>query len=323
MLIKTGAVLLIGFLSILSFGVFAQSPSFTKGPGEITNKGLYQCKSSFGWSRGRVSAVGKITSEDGKEWIVPAETHFLTARKAPDLHNVCTGTTPGSLAEVDRSRIPVFDAGGLEEFVAYIFADNYFELFVNGKLIAVDPVPFSPFNSSVVRFKAKRPVTVAFKLVDSEENLGVGTESSWGSDHHPGDGGLVAHFKDKSGKTVLLTDDSWRAQTFYTAPLKDRSCLKVIGNRRDSSACDTEAADDGTQISGAHWAIPMNWMKAEFDDSNWPNAVTFTNQTVGVGNKRSYTSFTDVFDTPGADALFIWSSNLILDNLVLFRKVLE
>lgn len=39
--------------------------------------------------------------------------------------------------------------------------------------------------------------------------------------------------------------------------------------------------------------------------------------------KPSYTNFTEVFDAPGADARFIWSSNLVLDNLVLLRKTID
>jgi hypothetical protein len=34
-------------------------------------------------------------------------------------------------------------------------------------------------------------------------------------------------------------------------------------------------------------------------------------------------NFTDIFDDPKADADFIWSSNLILDNLVLLRQTVE
>ena len=64
-------------------------------------------------------------------------------------------------------------------------------------------------------------------------------------------------------------------------------------------------------------------MKADFGDSGWPAAKTFTNDTVGVDNKRSYTNFKDIFDTNGADAEFIWSSNLVLDNLVLLRKTVK
>lgn len=256
-------------------------------------------------------------------WTVPAETSFKTAAKAADLYNECAGSTPASVSGVDMSAVPVLDAGGREEFVAYIFADNYFELYVNGKLLAVDAVPFTPFNSSVVRFKADRPVTIAMKLVDWEENLGLGSERGRGNAFQPGDGGMVMHIKDAAGKTVALTDNSWRAQTFYTGPLKDRSCLKVVGQIRDSAACDVSGSSDGTTYSGAHWSLPDNWAAPGFDDSAWPMATTYTNETVGVDNKSAYMNFTGIFDTPGADAQFIWSSNLILDNLVIVRKTIR
>ena len=314
----------IAVVSLLTVGSYAQAqePIFTTGPADVTHPGLLDCTPSGGRAP-RISAVGKIASDDGQTWTVPAKTQFQTAPKASDLYNECNGVKPGGMADVDLSAIPVLDAGGSEEFTAYLFADNYFELYVNGRLLAVDPVPFVPFNSNIVRFKADRPVTLAIKMVDWEENLGLGSESSGGSPFHAGDGGLVAHIKDAAGKTVLLTDNDWRAQTFYVAPLKDRSCLKVEGPVRDSSACDTSDAADGLNFSAVHWPIPAEWMTVDFDDSTWPHAATFTNETVGVSNKPAYTNFADIFDAQGADAEFIWSSNLILDNVVLLRRTID
>jgi hypothetical protein len=52
-------------------------------------------------------------------------------------------------------------------------------------------------------------------------------------------------------------------------------------------------------------------------------ATTYTNDTVGVHNKPAYMNFTAIFDAPGADAQFIWSSNLILDNLVIVRRTFD
>jgi hypothetical protein len=134
---------------------------------------------------------------------------------------------------------------------------------------------------------------------------------------------MVMHIKDSAGKTALLTDGSWHAQTFFTAPLTDRSCLKVVGQVRDSAACDVSGYDKASSFSGAHWALPDNWETPGFEDSAWPTATTDTNQTVGVDIKPADTHFADVFDTPGADAQFIWSSNLVLDNLVLVRKTIR
>ena len=97
----------------------------------------------------------------------------------------------------------------------------------------------------------------------------------------------------------------------------------MIGQTRDSSACDVSGSSDGTANSGAHWSIPDNWVATGFNDTAWPMATTYTNQTVGVDNKAAYMNFSGIFDTPGADARFIWSSNLILDNLVLVRKTIR
>jgi len=312
-----GYLLLTGML-FLSTTVIANQPSFSKGMATQINPGLIDCG-----KRSRVSALGKITSEDGKSWTVPSETSFTTATKAIDLYNDCGGNKLNTLAELDLSKVPVVDAGGDEVFTAYIFPDNYFELYINGVLIAVDSVPFTPFNSSVVRFKAGRSFTIAVKMVDWEETLGLGMESNRGTQFHAGDGGFVAHFQDAQGKTVAITDSSWKAQTFYTAPIVDRACLVIKDEIRDSSACMQQTVTSADNTSAVHWAIPENWIKADFDDSAWPNATTFTNDTVGVDNKRSYTNFTDTFDSQNADAEFIWSSNLVLDNLVLLRKTVN
>ena len=295
----------------------AEGASFSTGPAEETNAGLIDCGDGS-----RISAVGTITAEDGTSWTVPASTQFETAPKAADLYNECGGQTLANIEALDLSTVPVMDAGGEEEFTYFIFADNYFELYVNGRLLAVDPVPFTPFNSNVVRFKAARPLTIAFMAVDWEENLGIGSEANRSSSYFPGDAGLVAHLQDASGDTVALTDGSWKAQTFYTAPLNGPACLTTQGNVRDSSACAASASSDGTQMSAAFWPIPEGWMNPDFDASAWPDAVTYTNDTVGVDNKNAYTNFTSVFDTQGADAEFIWSSNLVLDNLVLMRKTI-
>lgn len=309
---------------LLAAGVLASAPvvaedvSFSTGLATTINDGLIDCG-----RRSRVSAVGEIQSEDGTTRTVPAVTNFESGPRAPDLYNACADFEPGSLADVGVAGMDVVDAGGSEEFVAYIFVDNYFELYVNGALIAVDAVPFTPFNASVVKFAADRPVSLAVMGVDWEENLGLGSEAGRGSDYHPGDAGFVMHIQDAAGETALITDTSWRAQTFYTSPLNDRSCLIADGQTRDSTACSTKGAADGSGFSAAYWDIPEGWMQPDFDDSAWPNAVAFSNDTVGVDNKPGYTNFTELFDVPDADATFIWSSNLVLDNLVLMRTTID
>ncbi len=305
-------------VAAVSTPLTAQEAQFSTGPATTIIEGLIDCG-----NRSRVSAVGEIVAADGTRRIVPAQTNYQTAPRAADLYNECAGIETPSLADFDLASVELMDAGGSEEFTTYIFADNYFELYINGTLLAVDAVPFTPFNSSVVRFTADRPVTVAIMGVDWEENLGLGSEAGRGSPYAPGDAGLVMHIQDARGATVAITDETWRAQTFYTSPLTYTACLLADGATRDSSACDTDPSNDGSGYSAAFWNIPAGWMLPDFDDSVWPRAVTYTNDTVGVDNKPGYTNFTDVFDTEGADAQFIWSSNLILDNLVLLRTTID
>ena len=45
--------------------------------------------------------------------------------------------------------------------------------------------------------------------------------------------------------------------------------------------------------------------------------------TVGVDNKPSYTNFTNTFDNSATDASFTWSTNLLVDNVVLLRKQVQ
>ncbi|WP_310621899.1 hypothetical protein [Flexibacterium corallicola] len=297
----------------------AEQPSFSSGLAETIETDLVICS-----GRGaRRSSLGQITAEDGSVWTVPAPVNFKNAHKAADLYNECGGTQLRSSKQINFDAFEVLDLGGSEIISAYIFADNYFELNVNGQLVAVDPVIFTPFNSNVVRFKVDRPFTLAVMGVDWEENLGLGSENNQGKSYHPGDAGFLMVLKNEAGNTITTTDGSWKAQTFYIAPLKNRKCLKVEGQKRDSSACSTTGVRDGSSSAAAHWKIPGNWQAIDFNDNQWPDATVYSNETVGVGNKRAYTNFEDIFDDKQADAQFIWSTNLILDNLVLLRKTIN
>lgn len=83
-----------------------------------------------------------------------------------------------------------------------------------------------------------------------------------------------------------------------------------ISTTENGQTTDQDNSDDG-------------WETEAFDDSVWPNATTCTNDEIGVINKASYTNFTEVFDDGAYDANFIWSTNVILDNLVLVRYTVD
>ncbi|AKH20992.1 hypothetical protein [Sedimenticola thiotaurini] len=304
-------------LSLVSLNLHAASSGYTgtgipiQGAAAVTTENLFSCE----YGRSRLSPVG-VKSAAGKRYVVPGQVNYKRVNFAADLYNQCNGVTPDSMADVPISDVPVveIDPDG-QVITGYIFADNYFELYVNGKLVGVDPVPFTPFNSNIVRFKVNKPYEIAVKVVDWEEHSGLGSEQNRGKPYHPGDGGFIASFSDGT-----VTSPDWYAQTYYTAPIYDLTCVEEVGSQRGSQKCSTEARDDASNAYSLHWDIPANWQTSG-DYSDWPKATGFTEDHIGVNNKNAYMNFREKFT--GAGASFIWSSNVVLDNLVLLRHRVE
>ena len=307
------------FTTSFAFAQYTGSASLTQGLATPTVSNLYTC------SGGRIAALGTITATDNTIWTVPAVTNYTNANFpfAYDLHNTCNGhnyaNDAAALAALNGSDIVTVDTNG-EIITAYIFADNYFEMYINGVQVGKDNVPFTQFNSNIVRFKVNRPFTIAMLLVDWEERLGVGGETNGGFTYHCGDGGMVAVFKDSNNSIIAKTGSDWKAQTFYTSPIMDLTCPTENGSLRLSGNCSTADSNSGNNYYGLHWARPANWTLATFDDSTWPAASLYANAAIGVDNKPAYTNFTNIFDNPTNDAQFIWSTNVILDNEVIVRK---
>lgn len=308
--------------SIYSSAQYLGTGSVTQGLATPTTGNLYSC------TNGRIAALGTITATDNTVWTVPAVTNFTNNSFpfASNLYNECTGNlyanSTAALAALNGSDIVTIDPNG-EVITAYIFADNYFEMYINGIPVGKDNVPFTQFNSNIVRFKVIRPFTIAMLLVDWEERLGVGCETNGGFTYHCGDGGMVAVFKDANNNIIAKTGSDWKAQTFYTAPIMNLTCPSEVGTSRLSSSCSSADSNAGTSYYGLHWPRPANWTLATFDDTNWPAATLYSNTTIGVNNKPAYTNFTSIFDDPIDDAQFIWSTNVVLDNEVIVRKTVS
>ena len=163
--------ILLGY-SALGFSQYSGTGLVTQGMGTITQSNLYTC------TGGRTTNIGTIIANDQSVWNVPAEVNLSNSNFpfASNLHNVCTGATYANsnlaLAALTGNDIVNIDATG-ELITAYIFADNYFELYINGIPVGKDNVPYTQFNSNIVRFRVNRPFTIAMLLVDWEENLGI------------------------------------------------------------------------------------------------------------------------------------------------------
>ncbi len=99
-----------------------------------------------------------------------------------------------------------------------------------------------------------------------------------------GDGGLILKFGDGT-----VTSSQWKVKKISWGPV-DRD----IKHPRVESI-----------------ALPENWYAVDFDDSKWANAKEFTEEEVGP--KQPY------FENDFKGAKFIWSDDIALDNVVLFR----
>lgn len=300
----------------------------SQGPAtRIIEKNLTQCAHTHPKMNLRVAAVGQITATDGTVITVPAET-ALQKGLGPlghDLYNECNRVTPANAAQVTTDKVPAvqIDADG-EVVTGFIVADNYYEMYVNGRLVSVDKTPFTPFNSSIVKFRVKRPYTIAILGVDWEEHMGQGMElfpvsgpkqNPW----HPGDGGVILRLSDGT-----VTDSSWKAQSFYIAPLNSPDEVIERGNQHDTTQLGrvhpvAKKPDCREKCYSVHYPIPANWRSPRFNDSRWPRAYEYTDTDIGVTNVPGYTRYPELFD----GARWIWSVNLVFDNVVIMRKTVR
>ena len=167
---------------------------------------------------------------------------------------------------------------------ATVYADNWFSLYVNGDLVAVDSIAFIPHNVISVDILPAYPMTIA---VLAKDNADPQTGMEYASTN-VGDGGFILKFADGT-----VTDGSWKAKCFSHGPVGgDTTSPRVQGS-----------------------PLPPDWFAVEFDDSSWPAATVYTENDVGP--KQPF------YDADFQGATFIWTDNLALDNTVVFRTVVQ
>lgn len=187
-----------------------------------------------------------------------------------------------------------------------VWADNWFEMYVDGERVLEDSVPITTersFNAESTVIDVTLPTQVAFMAMDFREN-DSGLEYIGTRRQQMGDGGFIAQFRDAaSGEVIAVTDSSAQCLVIHHAPF-DRACADEANPVAGQGACAYEAAD-----------APENWTSASFDDSAWPAAVEHS--ATDVGPKDGY----DRISWDGA-AQLIWGDDLLQDNTVLCRMTL-
>ena len=191
-------------------------------------------------------------------------------------------------------------AGTTSTFVAEVWADNWFSLYVNGTLVGEDSVPITTersFNSERITFTATYPFTLAMVTKDFKQD-DSGLEYIGTDRQQMGDGGFIAQITDTvSGRVIAYTDAAWKGLVIHRAPL-DQSCEKSASPR--------------TECTSTITTEPTGWSSPEFDDTKWVSATTYSEEEVGAKD-----GYNDVSWNPSAR--LIWTSSLTQDNTILWR----
>tara|TARA_R110000868_G_scaffold92734_2_gene257260 strand:+ start:59224 stop:59865 length:642 start_codon:yes stop_codon:yes gene_type:complete len=197
---------------------------------------------------------------------------------------------------------PVF----AQTYSADVWADNWFEMRIDGVQVAVDSVPITTersFNAESFEFEAERPFVVGLVAMDFRQN-DTGLEYIGTGRQQMGDGGLIVQIHDAAGATVAVSNADWQCLVIHTAP-QDKSCAAEANPVAGEGACAFEAMDE-----------PAGWDLAEFDASDWPQAVEYSEQEVRP--KEGY----DRIDWDPS-ARLIWGPDLEQSNTLLCRLTVE
>jgi len=166
---------------------------------------------------------------------------------------------------------------------ANVYADNWFKLYINGNLAAVDSISFIPHNVVSVDILPEYPMTIAVMAKDNaDKDTGLEYDNT-----NLGDGGFILKFGDGT-----MTDTTWKARSFFHGPING----------------------DGQNPKTRHTPIPADWFEVDFDDSGWDDAIEHSVEAVGP--KEPF------YEHDFAGAKWIWTEDLALDNTVLFRTVI-
>lgn len=193
-----------------------------------------------------------------------------------------------------------------ETFSADVWADNWFEMRIDGTQVAEDSVPITTersFNAESVAFEADRPFVIGLVAKDFKEN-DSGLEYIGTGRQQMGDGGVVLQVKDAAGETVAVSNADWQCLVIQTAPL-DKSCEGEANPVAGEGACAFEAIDE-----------PGGWDQAGFDASDWPQASVYSEREVSP--KDGYDRIDWV-----RDARLIWGPDLEQSNTVLCRLTVD
>ena len=228
-----------------------------------------------------------------------------------------------------------------ETITGTIFSNNNSTLYIDGELVAIDPVPIAPhqaYNVSFNHVKGK-DITFAMEGIDFYD-VDTGLELD---NRCVGAGGLRAMFSNG-----VVTNSSWKCRTYHYGPVNWKQCFAAEGRPgalKVLPAClfnvtVEEAFDSGCFARTT--PIPDGWTEPDFDDSGWEYATVWDDEYArpfiwiafpeGCRDPNTYISTEQ--DASGENmtcpsnldwgaSKFIWRPDIDLDNHILCRYTMK
>ena len=222
-----------------------------------------------------------------------------------------------------------------ETVTGTVFCNNDFSLYINGELVAVDPIPTTPHNAVNVSFRVETGKDITF-AIDARDLASNDTGLEF-DNRCLGSGGLRAMFSNG-----VVTNSKWVCSTYHYGPVNWRECFGAQRVRNYSlqllPGCIT--APQLEDCFARRSEKPEGWLMPNFDDSHWEYAQEWDEDYVGWGlrpegcDTNSSTIISPQLD-PNDDnitcpenldwgnSVFIWRPDLNLDNHLLCRYTLK
>ena len=217
-----------------------------------------------------------------------------------------------------------------------IYVNNNFTFYINGELIAKDPVETAPHNAYNVTFAVPKnqDVTYAITGIDlADVNTGLELQNRC-----LGSGGMRAIFSNGVG-----TNSSWKCWTSLYGPVNWQTCYAAVDDRNGSvkvlPLCNQEGVPPFTGCYTRSRDVPEDWNLPTFDDSNWENAIEHNETATIWGLRPTGCNVPNTYISSDVDtnldnltcpewidwgsSRFIWREDLALDNTIHCRYTVK
>jgi len=213
-----------------------------------------------------------------------------------------------------------------ETITALVYADNYFQFYMNGVLQETDPLDFTPHNGIKFTFEQTVGESQTYAIVAKDYASSSGYEYTE-NDPQIGDGALRVLLSNG-----VVSNSNWKCFTTSFGPTQESQDNGCSATNLD--ACELQLTD-----------TPDDWTSPDFDDSAFDNATEYTDAEAGWGMHPSYqngkcgqrtspltrgaldpqyiTTKADECLNPEEqdwqDSVFIWQADIFRDNTILCR----